>query len=374
VAIASDDYYEILGIKRDANEAEIKSAYKKAARKYHPDNKETGNEEDFKKVGEAYEVLKDPQKRAIYDRYGAAGLKGMGGGAGHGFGDFSGFSSSGGFEDLSDIFSSFFGGGFSQGGRKSRSRAPERGQDHRIDIAIDFLDPTKELKKKLKINPLILCSDCNGKGALNPEKDISTCPTCDGNGEVASVQNSIFGQIRQVHTCPNCHGSGKIIKNPCKSCHGNGRKREEKEVEINIPAGVYDGAQMRLAGLGDAGSNGANPGDIYLIIHVNPHPKFYRDGAEVFSEITIGFAEASLGAKLKIPTVWGEAEAEVKSGTQSGDVLILKEQGMPKLKNPARRGDHHIKVNINIPRNLSHEERKVLEEFSKLRAGKDIRL
>lgn len=374
--MTSDDYYELLGVSRDASDAEIKSAYKKAARKYHPDNADSGDEKLFKKVGQAYDVLKDPQKRTIYDQYGAEALKGGAGrgGFGGGFGGFGqqGFDA-GGFEDLGEIFESFFGGGggFSGGARgRSRANAQRKGQDHRVDATIEFLESVTGLTKKIKLNPLVNCSECDGKGAKD-EKDIVTCSTCDGQGEVTSVQNTILGQIRQSHTCPTCKGTGKIIKNPCKPCKGKGQRREEKEVEIKIPAGIYDGAQMKLSGLGDAGKNGGPPGDIYLVVNVKDHKEFHRRDFDVYTQIELGYPEAALGTKLTVKTVHGEQELKIKSGTQSGDVLTIKDEGFPKLNNPARRGHHYVNVVVNTPKGLSGEEKKLMEQLRDLRRGKD---
>lgn len=374
--VTTDDYYELLGVSRDAADQEIKSAFKRAARKYHPDNNETGNEELFKKVNEAYEVLRDPQKRTIYDQYGADGLKG----GGSGFGGFSGFGGAGaaGFEDLSEIFSSFFGEGaaegFGFGGRgRSRAQAPRKGQDHRVDVTLDFLEPVEKLSKKIQLNPLVDCSSCDGKGA-ETSSDIVSCSTCQGTGQVTSVQNTILGQIRQSHTCPSCKGSGKEIKNPCKKCKGKGQRREDKEVEVSIPAGVFDGAQIRLGGLGDAGKNGGPPGDIYLVVHVKDHSKFHREDENIYTQIEIGMAEAALGIEIEIPTIRGSSKLKIKSGTQSGEVLTLKGEGMPKLNNPARNGDHYVNIVVNTPKNPSGNERKLLEELQELREGKDNKI
>ena len=366
--VMTEDYYEILGVSKSASDAELKSAFKKAARKFHPDNSDTGNEDMFKKVGEAYEVLKDPQKRQIYDQYGAEGLKGAGGAGG--FSGFEGFGGAGGFEDLGDIFSSFFGGGFNGGGGRARNRAT-RGQDHEVSIQIDFLAPVEDTEKKIRLNPLESCTTCDGKGAVN-ESDIVTCGTCNGTGQVTSVQNTIFGQVRQNSTCPSCGGTGKEIKNPCGSCKGRGYKREEKEIEVKIPAGIQDATTMRLSGMGDIGRNGGPRGDIYLTIRVRDHDKFKREGADIFSTLKLGLAEAALGHEIKVPTIYGTEKLKVKSATQSGQVYTIKDAGMPFLNRKNKKGNHYVNVEVVIPSNLSREEKKLLEEFQKLRRGQDI--
>ena len=363
--VATDDFYDLLGVSRSASDSEIKSAYKKAARKFHPDNTDTGNEDMFKKVGEAYEVLKDPQKKAIYDQYGAEGLKGQGGPGG--FGGFGGFGGAEGFEDLGDIFSSFFGGGFSGGG--GRANRPNRGQDHRVDIKIDFMDSVKGKKKKIRFNPLIHCTACDGKG-YDENSKVQVCQTCKGTGQVTTVQNTILGQIRQSSTCPDCKGKGKIIIDPCKSCNGKGVKREEKEVEVKLPAGIYDGANMRLAGMGDAGTNGGPPGDIYLVIHVDSHPLFQREGDHIYSEFDIDFSDAALGTSYEVETVHGKKKLEVKAGTQNDQVYVLKNEGMPKINNPARFGNHNFIIKVKVPEKLSSKEKKLLEEYRELRRSK----
>lgn len=370
VTTSSDDYYGLLGISRDADEKQIKSAYKKAARKYHPDNSETGDEETFKKVNEAHEVLSDANKKAIYDQYGAEGLK-AGAGAG-GFGGFSGGAA--GFDDISDIFSSFFGQGFSSGGgrRSSGSRAT-RGQDHTVDVNLKFLDPLSDTKKTIKLNPLVNCSSCAGKGAKKPE-DIVSCDTCAGSGQVSTVQNTILGQFRQTSTCPTCRGSGQKIKNACGDCRGKGQKRENKEVEITIPAGVYNGATMRLGGLGDAGRYGGPAGDIYLHVNIASSDYFQREESDVVSEIEIGFAEAALGGDFEIKSLDGTEKIKIKAGLQSGEVTTFKEKGFPVLNRANRRGNHYVKVNVLTPKNLNSEEKKLFKDLQSLRKEKDLRL
>lgn len=354
----NNDYYEILGLSKTADDREIKAAYKQAARKFHPDNKETGNEEMFKKVAQAYETLKDPEKRNIYDKYGQEGLKGMGG--------FSGA----GFEDLGDIFSSFFGGAFRQ---EASGPRPSRGQDHEMEIKLKFLDPLVDTVKKIKINPLSVCKSCNGSGAASLT-DLITCNTCGGRGQVSSVQNTILGQFRQTSTCPNCSGRGKTIKNPCSPCKGKGYKRENKEIDITIPAGIADGNTMRLSGIGDSGSNGGPPGDIYLHIKIEQDENFQREGSNVYSQVQIGFADAALGINLKVPTINGEKELKINPGTQSEAILTFKNLGFPELNRPSRIGDHYIKILVKTPSNLNSDEKKLLQEFQKLRQNKDIKL
>ena len=363
VTTDSNDYYDLLGVSRGADDKEIKSAYKKAARKYHPDNSETGSEEMFKKVGEAYDVLKDPQKKAVYDQYGAEGLKGGAGGFG-GFSDFGGGAA--GFEDLGDIFSSFFGEGFGGRQRQAGPRAT-RGDDHTVEVNLEFLDPLSETKKKIKFNPLTTCGTCDGLGAEKSE-DIVTCDTCNGYGKVSTVQNTLLGQFRQTTTCPSCEGSGKKIKKACKSCKGKGQVRKDKEVEVTIPAGIYDGATMRLAGVGDAGRNGGPSGDIYLYINVDSDPDFKREAEDVMSEIDISFSDAALGVEPEIKTLGDSEKFKIKAGVQSGEVFTLKNKGFPSLRNKNKRGNLYLKVNVLTPTSLNSKEKKLFEELRDLRS------
>jgi molecular chaperone DnaJ len=235
-----------------------------------------------------------------------------------------------------------------------------------VNVSLNFLDPKTSIKKKIKLNPLITCKTCVGKGAEKPQ-DITVCSQCNGNGQVVAVQNTFLGQVRQAMTCPTCQGSGQEIKNKCTICKGKGLIREEKEVEVTIPAGIYDGANMRLSGIGDAGRNGGPAGDIYLNLHVKDHPVLKREGAEVYSQLVIDFTDAALGAKLDIETINGIKTLELKPGTQSGAVEILKTEGFPKINNPARNGDHHVSIIIKTPSNLSSKEKELLKELQKLR-------
>ena len=369
VATSSNDFYELLGISRDADEKTIKSAYKKAARKYHPDNSETGDEETFKKVNEAHEVLSDSNKRTVYDQYGAEGLKAGAGAGGFGGGGFSGAA---GFEDLGDIFSSFFGQGFSSGGgRRSSGPRASRGDDHTVEANLKFLDPLNATKKKIKFNPLVTCGGCDGKGAQKPE-DVVTCDTCQGHGQVSTIQNTMLGQFRQTSTCPSCRGTGQKIKNACTECRGKGQKRENKELEVTVPAGIFDGATLRLSGVGDAGKNGGPPGDIYLHVNVDESDYFQREDSNVLTEIDIGFAEAALGGDFDIQSLEGEEKLKIKAGVQSGEVFTLKDKGFHVLNNVKRRGNYYVKVNVVTPENLSSEEKKLFKDLQELRKSKDV--
>ncbi len=347
------DLYETLGISKDCTEDEIKKAFRQQARKYHPDNKETGNEEKFKELNQAYEILSDPQKRSIYDQYGMNGLKG-----GSGSGDF-------GFNDLSDIFSQFFG---DVGGRR-RTNGPERGTDLRYDLEIEFLEAINGCSKQIILNPLEDCGICKGSGA-RPGSNLKSCKTCGGAGEVRRVAESFFGHVTQIATCPSCQGSGSIVEQPCTECNGKGQKRSKKTIDVKVPCGIDDGARLRWGGKGEAGKKGGPPGDLYVIITIKEHEIFSREGQNIFTKEVISFSQAALGGKIKTETTEGEKELTIPTGIQSGTVLKIPGLGVPKLNNAARRGDQYVEIIVETPTKLSQEEKKLFEELANLEKNK----
>jgi molecular chaperone DnaJ len=349
------DFYEILGITRDASEDEIKKAFRQQARKYHPDNKETGNEEVFKEINQAYEILSDPQKRAIYDQYGMSGLRR----------EFSDIDFDFGFGDLSEIFSEFFGG--PKTARKATG--PERGSDIRAELNINFLEAVNGCTKQITIQLFEGCETCKGSGA-KPGTKLKTCRSCNGLGEVRRITESFFGQVTQIGTCPSCHGTGKIVEQPCSDCTGKGQKRIKKNVEVKVPCGIDDGARLRWGGKGDTGKRGGPPGDLYVLINVKEHEIFKRDGQDIIIEQKVSFSQAALGGVINVPTVEGEKPLTISSGVQSGTVLAMPGLGVPKLNNPARRGDELVQITVETPTKLSPEERKIFEQLSKIQQEK----
>lgn len=350
------DYYEILGVSRDADKEEIKRVFRRLARKYHPDvNKEPGAEEKFKEINRAYEVLSDPELRARYDRYGEAGVSG---GAGSGFSDI-------GDMGFADIFESFF-SGFGTGiGQQARRRGgPVRGDDLRLDLKLEFREAIFGGEKEIRISHLETCEVCNGSGA-KPGTRPRTCPTCNGSGQVRRATRTPFGSFTQVSVCPTCNGTGQVIEEKCEACGGKGQKQETKKLKITIPAGVDSGTRLRVAGEGDAGIRGGPPGDLYVYLFVNEDPEFQREGINILSEVKINYLQAILGCRIEVNTVDGPTELSIPPGTQPGTVLTLENKGVPRLGNPVSRGDHLIKVIVEIPTRLSSEERTVLEELAK---------
>lgn len=348
------DYYDVLGIGRHAEEPEIKAAYRKLALQYHPD-RNPGNkdaEERFKEAAEAYEVLRDTQKRSIYDQFGHAGLEGTG---------FSGF---GGFEDIfssfGDIFEDFFGFG---GGRRSRSRS-QRGADLRYDMTLGFMDAAFGAETHIEIEKREPCDACSGSGSeagTSPE----ICAQCRGTGQVSRSQG--FFTVRS--TCYACRGSGQVIAHPCPDCRGRGQIQLRKRVAVKIPAGVDNGSRLRLTGEGEAGAHGGPPGDLYVFIHVESHDFFERHENDVVCQIPISFIQAALGDKIKVPTLTGKTTVEVKKGTQPGDYMRLRGEGIPSLRNGSR-GDQIIQFAIRTPTNLNKKQAALLKEFAKLENGK----
>jgi len=352
------DYYEVLGIKKDASADEIKKAYRKAAVKFHPD-KEGGDETKFKEASEAYEVLKDSQKRQRYDQFGHAGVggSGSGGGAagGNPFGGFNGqnvnFDFGGGF---GDIFSQFFGGG--AGG----SQAPQRGRDVEVSLQLTFEEAIFGVEEKIALDMDDECSHCHGT-TVEPGYEMKTCPTCKGAGQVGRVMNTIFGQIQQNVTCETCGGRGKVPEKVCTVCHGKGTERRKRTITLKVPAGIDDGATIRLTGSGEAIGNGQK-GDLYVHIRVKAHKHFTREGDIILSETHVGMVEAALGTEIDVDTVDGKVRMKVPAGTQSGTDFKLSNHGVPHL-NRNTRGSHIVSVIVDTPTKLSKKQKQLLEDF-----------
>ena len=358
------DYYEILGIGKDACKDEIKGAFRKLARQCHPDVcKDHDAEDKFKELGKAYETLMDDEKRSLYDRYGEAGLKNAGFDSGGPF--------AGGFGDLNDIFNAVFGGmggfGFSQ--RQVDPNAPQRGDDLRIDIEIEFEEAVFGVEREIKIYHLETCEVCKGTGA-EPGSKPETCSTCGGNGKVQQTTSTILGHFTQITTCPACNGSGQRISNPCKACKGYGRIEKEKNVELKIPAGVDNGSKMRVSGEGDAGKNGGSSGDLYVVIHVKSSNYFKRDGYNVYTKLEIAPSQATLGDEITIKTLDGEKVVQVHAGSQFGTQIKLKGEGVPHLGKTSHRGDHVVVLEIKTPTHLSEEEKQLYKKLYELNTKK----
>ena len=359
--MSKKDYYEILGIARTANDAEIKAAYRKLAVKHHPDKNQGDDaaEEKFKEAAEAYSVLSDAQKRAAYDRYGHAGVN-----AGAGFGGAAGGAGFSNIEDIFDLFGfgDMFGGAAGRGGAAGGQRrtAAQRGADLRYDLEISLEEAATGKEEKLRIPRLETCDICDGKGAekgTTPE----TCTTCGGKGQTRYQQ----GFFHVMRDCPNCRGKGQIIKNPCKNCRGAGRVEKEKTLEVKIPAGVETGSRLRVNGEGEAGANNGGAGDLYVVIHVAEHESFERQGANLYSAVPVTFAQAALGAEIKIKTLDGEEDLKVPAGTQTGTVFRVRNQGMPSIGGRGK-GDLFVAATVITPKSLTKEQRKLLEQLSEV--------
>lgn len=355
------DYYEVLGVNKGATDDEIKKAYRKLARKYHPDLNKDNPEaaEKFKEIGEAYEILSDKDKRARYDQFGFAGVDpnygaGQGGGFGGGFG----------FEDvdLGDIFGSFFGGGFGGGGsRTNRANAPRQGESIRRTVMLSFEEAAFGCEKEIEIERVEQCTECGGTGAekgYTPE----TCSNCHGTGTVKQTQRTPFGAFSSTGPCPNCRGTGKIIKKPCKKCRGTGQERRSRKLSVKIPAGIDDGQSVALRGQGGAGVNGGPAGDVIVTVSIRPHPLFQRDGYDVWCEVPISYAQACLGAKLIVPTIDGKVEYTMPAGTQPGTVFRMRGKGIQAV-NGRGRGDQFVKVTLEVPKNLSDHQKDLLRKL-----------
>ena len=351
------DYYEVLGVTKGASEDEIKKAYKKMARKYHPDlnpdNKEA--EEKFKEVNEAYEVLSDPDKKARYDQYGHAGVD-------PNFGAGAGFDGSFDFGDLGDIFGNFFGGGFGGGGRRTNPNAPQRGESIRLSLTISFEEAAFGCEKEITVERMEQCGTCGGSGCAagtTPE----VCPDCHGTGQVQVRRQTPMGVFATSSPCGRCGGKGKIIHQPCPDCRGTGAVRKRKTIKASVPAGIDNGQTISIRGQGHAGKNGGPAGDLLITITVRPHELFRREGTSVLCEAPITFAQAVLGAELEIPTIDGKVKYDLPEGTQSGTTFRLKGKGIPSI-NGRGRGDQYVTVYIETPRNLNKEQKDALKKFA----------
>jgi molecular chaperone DnaJ len=356
------DYYQILGVSRDVDKDELKRAYRRLARKYHPDvNKEPGAEEKFKEISRAYEVLSEPETRARYDRFGEAGVGGAAGASGFDYSDM------GGFADIFETIFSGFGGGVGTGTSQSRRRnGPVRGDDLRLDLKLDFREAVFGGEKQIKIPHLESCQTCDGTGA-KPGTGVTTCGTCNGSGQVRRATRTPFGSFAQVSACTTCNGTGQVIEEKCSTCHGAGRQQETKKLKITIPPGVDNGTRLRVSGEGDAGMRSGTPGDLYVYLFVESDKEFTREGINIKSEITISYLQAILGCTINVNTVDGKEELTIPAGTQPNTVLTLDNKGVPKLGNPVSRGNHLITVKINIPTRINSEEKELLEKLATVR-------
>jgi len=349
--LSKRDFYEVLGVGKDASADEIKKAYRKLARQYHPDvNKAADAEAKFKEVNEANEVLSDDQKRAAYDRYGHVDpSQGMGGGGG-GAADFGGFG---------DIFDMFFGGG---GGQRRNPNAPQRGNDLQYTMTIEFKEAVFGKETDISIPRTETCSTCHGSGAKHGTRP-ETCTVCKGSGQQEVIQNTAFGRIVNRRVCQNCNGQGQIIKDKCQDCHGSGKVKTQRKINVKIPAGVDDGAQLRVTGEGEAGSKGGPPGDLYIVIRVKAHDFFERENDDIYCEVPLTFAQAALGDEIEIPTLTEKVKLKIPAGTQTDTYFRLKGKGVPRLRGYGQ-GDQHVKVVVVTPTTLSEDQKELLRQFA----------
>lgn len=344
------DYYEVLGVEKSASSDELKRAYRKVAKKYHPDiNKDDKEAENkFKEANEAYAVLSNEEQRARYDQFGHAGLGDQGG--------FNGF-------DVSDIFDNLFGGGFGGFGGSSRRRSgPQRGANLKYRITLDFLEAAFGIERSIKINKEDKCSTCDGTGAKKGTEP-KTCGVCSGTGQVNQRQQTMFGTVMATHTCSTCHGTGTIIDNPCETCRGTGRHSKTKTLDVKIPAGINHGEMLTLRGEGEPGSKGGPYGDLYIEVSIKPHPIFKREGYKTYCEVPVTFPQVALGADISVPTIDGPYIYKLKEGTQPGELFTIRGKGIPHVNRNTVRGDHIFKVIVEVPNNLDQKQKDLLREF-----------
>ncbi len=361
------DYYEVLGVDKSASDDEIKKAYRKMAKKYHPDLNpgDAAAEASFKECNEAYEVLSDADKKAKYDRFGHAGVDpnyGAGqGGYGGGFGGGMDF-------DLGDIFSSFFGGGFGGGQQRTNPNAPQRGSDIQTNVTISFEEAAKGCKRILDIQRIEVCDECSGTGAAKGTTT-QTCPDCNGRGQVTTQQRTPFGVVQSTKACPRCSGKGTIIPTPCSKCKGYGRVRRTVKQEVNVPAGIDDGQIFTMRGMGNRGVNGGPSGDLRIGVNVRPHPFFEREGLNVWCEVKISFAQAALGDEIQVSTLDGKVKCTIPAGTQPGDVIKLRDRGIPNVHGRGK-GDQLIKIIVEIPKKLTQRQKELIKQLNAEFGGK----
>ena len=362
------DYYEVLGVPKDADDAAIKKAYRQLAKKYHPDINPGDKEAEakFKEASEAYAVLSDADKRRQYDQFGHAAFDGSGGGTG-GF-DFSNMGDIFGSDIFGDIFGDLFGGSSS---RRRNNNGPMRGSDVRTNVRITFAESVTGTSKKLDIVLKETCNTCHGTGA-KPGTSPENCSKCGGKGQVVYTQQSLFGMVRNVQPCPDCKGTGKIVKEKCPDCYGSGYVSTKKTIEVTIPAGIDDGQCVRIQGKGEPGINGGPRGDLLVAVMISPDPEFRRDGYNIMSNVRISYPKAVLGGEIKVRTVDGEVIYEVKPGTASGTNVRLKGKGMPTVRNKEVRGDHYITLIVDVPSKLTAEQKEALVNYEKLLTGEDV--
>lgn len=359
MARSNKDYYEILGVSKNASADEIKKAYRRLARQHHPDvNKEAGSEEKFKEINQAYQILGDERKRTQYDQFGTA--EGFPGGGFGGFGGgFEGFG--GGFEgfgDLGDLFDTFFGGR----GRTQRRGGPIMGNDLKVEATITLEEAAEGTEREIEISHLVKCKKCKGSGAKAgsvPKK----CSQCNGTGQVRRSQRTILGSFTQVGTCPACHGVGHVIDKPCSECHGKGLERERAKIKVNIPAGIDNGYKLKVSGKGDVGERGGPNGDLFVFIRVKRHPIFRRDGADLYYKTEVSVTQAALGDEIEVPTIDGYLSLKIPKGTQPATTFRVREKGMPHLYSK-HKGDLYVLVEVKVPTNLSHKQEELLKEFA----------
>ncbi len=351
MATTERDFYLILGVERGASDAEIKRAYRKLAQQYHPDvNAGADAHERFKEINEAYQVLSDPERRQRYDMFGRAGLGGAGAGAG--FEGFGGFS---------DIFDAFFGGGAGTGG--ARRGRPQPGADLRYDLRISFEEAVRGTEKEIEFRVGQPCETCHGTGAKEGT-EATTCPQCNGRGEIRSVRQTMLGQMVNVNACPRCRGEGRIIESPCETCHGDGRTERKRTLRVSIPAGIDEGHQIRLSNEGEVGPRGGPAGSLYVAVHVAPHASLKREGTELFYQADVSIAQAALGTKIQVPTIDGDEEVEIKPGTQPDAEIRLRGKGVPHVRRAGSKGDLHVLVNVVVPTKLSKRARELLHDYA----------